>query len=520
MIPSGKKVIKNNVINRFLPIQKSVLKGLEPEPKISDFHILKDLGSGSFGRVLLAQHKITQAKYAIKTIDKRNQSNIKAQSYFKREIEIMYKVHHPNVVKLFGHFEDNNYCYFIMEYIEAGNLFSFVPKNSKKLSLKQIASIMKDVISAVYYLHHMQPKIIHRDIKPENILLDKGMVAKLTDFGWSNYYNQGEYKRATLCGTFAYLAPEIINKSGHDEHVDIWCIGVLLYELLTGETPFKGYDMDTLRKNINRLKIKWSKDLGKDASDLIYKILKYTPEERLTLRQIINHPFFTKFFPNSTSCLIRPDLNARYRTYLISKDSPDNWNPILYGEEYSQKVKPSAYSGNKYTTLNEYNYNNIITDKFYSSKKVNDYGNYGFSNNYFEKGVKKNRQLTKTASEAKFKNFKFYSEQKNTFTNLLTDNYGLKTNLFETHFKNNNKNDVVYLGKDLNRLNNSTAYNNFDGLNLAFNNFKPNIENYNINNGNPYMLINNNDMKKWEQDERKRKEKQQLNDIINNYGQL
>ena len=155
MIPSGKKVIKNNVTKRFLPIQKSVPKGLEPEPKISDFHIIKELGAGSFGLVLLAQHKVTQAKYAIKCIDKRNQSNIKGQSYFKREIEIMYRVHHPNVVKLFGHFEDNNYCYFIMEYIEAGNLFSFVPKNSHKLSLKQIASIMKDVISAVYYLHHI-----------------------------------------------------------------------------------------------------------------------------------------------------------------------------------------------------------------------------------------------------------------------------------------------------------------------------------------------------------------------------
>ena len=130
MIPSVKQVVKNNVTNRFLQIPESVEKGLEPEPKISDFIILKELGAGSFGRVLLAQHKKTQAKYAIKAIDKRNQANYQERRYFRREIEIMYRVHHPNVVKLFGHFEDNIYCYFIMEYIAGGNIYSLVPKTS------------------------------------------------------------------------------------------------------------------------------------------------------------------------------------------------------------------------------------------------------------------------------------------------------------------------------------------------------------------------------------------------------
>ena len=117
MIPSCTQLTRNDVHNRFLPIPGTVLKGLESEPKISDFTILKELGAGSYGRVILVQHKITQAKYAIKCIDKRNKVNIEEKPYFRREIEIMYRVHHPNVVKLFGHFEDNKYCYFIMEYI-------------------------------------------------------------------------------------------------------------------------------------------------------------------------------------------------------------------------------------------------------------------------------------------------------------------------------------------------------------------------------------------------------------------
>ena len=113
----------NSVKTRFLPFPESAMKGLEREVKIADFDILKELGSGSFGNVYLVKHKVTGAEYAIKAIDKRNKENIEEKPYFKREVEVMYKIHHPNVVKLYGHFEDNNYCYFIMEYISKGNIF-------------------------------------------------------------------------------------------------------------------------------------------------------------------------------------------------------------------------------------------------------------------------------------------------------------------------------------------------------------------------------------------------------------
>ena len=114
MNPVKKKIRANKVVSRFLPITKSVLEGLEPEPKITDFTLIKELGEGSFSRVLLVQHNITQAQYAIKAIDKRNKDNVEEKDYFKREAEIMYRINHPNVVKLYGHFEDNTYCYFII----------------------------------------------------------------------------------------------------------------------------------------------------------------------------------------------------------------------------------------------------------------------------------------------------------------------------------------------------------------------------------------------------------------------
>ena len=321
------KIEINNVKNRFLPIPESVAKGLEPEPKITDFKIIKELGSGSFGRVYLVTHKQTKVQYAIKAIDKRDKSNQEEKPYFRREVEVMYKIHHPNVVKLYGHFEDNNYCYFIMEYISKGNIYGLIPQDKKKrLSTQIVASLMKDVISAVYFLHNMDPPIIHRDIKPENVLLAEGMVAKLTDFGWSNYM-QEDVKRTTVCGTPIYLAPEIINEKGHDERVDIWCIGVLLFELITANVPFQGNDLETLKSNILKLKITWPRDINLDAKNLIMKILKLDPNARISLSDMLNHPFFTKYFPNAAQSLIKPDNNKKYMPFIVSKDDPKTWEP-------------------------------------------------------------------------------------------------------------------------------------------------------------------------------------------------
>ena len=522
MIPSKPQLTKNNVLNRFLPIPGTVLKGLESEPKISDFILMKELGVGSYGRVILVQHKITQAKYAIKCIDKRNKVNIEEKPYFRREIEIMYRVHHPNVVKLFGHFEDNKYCYFIMEYIPGGNVYNLVPKNGiKTVPTKTIVSIMKDVISAVYFLHHMSPPIIHRDIKPENVVLDQNMRAKLTDFGWSNYM-QGDMKRTTVCGTPVYLAPEIINNRGHDEKVDIWCIGVLLFELLTGISPFQGNDVQTIKYNINRLNIAWQRDMDRDAVDLIRRILKYNPEERISLEQMLLHPFITKYFPNAISCLIKPD-NTQYKLFIVSKDNPLTWNPKLTSNDYNAvKIRPN-YNPNQ-NALSQYNYNNLLQKYESLKQEYTDLQKVGFS-----KASLENLRRELVEKENKLKQLRgmapmgYGSKNLNvTYNDLKNENYDLRNilNQYKTQYNTTNQN-VIYLDNNFNEIMTNVSSNNKIGFNQAFNKLKTNIDGYTQNNYNAIITMKDLEIKKWKEEERLRREreKQQYTILINTYDQ-
>lgn len=322
---SKNKVGINKVKFRLLELwPPSVKGGFENETQISDFDNLVKVGEGSFGIVFKATYKKTGATYAIKAIDKKNKTNQEGRSYFKREIEIMYKIRHPNIVRLYTHFEDDNYCYFVMEYINKGNLFDNVDKQRKKcFDTKTVASYMKDLCSAVFYLHCMDPPIIHRDIKLENVLLHEDGKVKLTDFGWSNYICDDEV-RDTFCGTPVYLAPEMIKRKEHDHNVDIWCIGVMLFELLTGKLPFNTSSKLALEDSIMKVKINWPPDMNQQARDLVSRILKYNPSERLQIENILKHTFFTTIFPNASDSLIKPPSNSEeLDIYIMIQDTPE-----------------------------------------------------------------------------------------------------------------------------------------------------------------------------------------------------
>ena len=365
-----KKIKINKLASRILPLTESVINGLEPEATIKDFTILGGIGEGSFGKESLVRHNNTGSQYAIKQISKLDKNNQEGKTYFRREIEIMYKIHQNNIVRLFNHFEDNEFCYFVMEYIENGNLFSQPCwKNNHCFTSYDVAKIIKEVICAVYYLHNMDPPIIHRDIKPENVLIDKNGVAKLTDFGWSNYVDSKEIRK-TYCGTPVYLAPEMIKEIGHDEHLDIWCIGVLLFELLTGNVPFKGKDLESLNNNILSLKISWPKDINLVAKNLILKIIKPDPGERISLRDMLKHPFFkTKLNDdNLERDLIQPD-GLKYPPFLMSKYSIEYYDKMI--SKFIKEKKKEKEILQKNSDKNNNIHNNEINSKENSEIKNN-----------------------------------------------------------------------------------------------------------------------------------------------------
>lgn len=306
--------------DNFLPKCLSAQKGFEPEPKISDFDLIADIGSGGYGKVNLYRHKATKYEYAIKLIDKTKFENKLQKEMFAREVEIMYRINHPNIVKLYSHFEDETYCYLVMEYIKKGNLYTHVQSLPNKiLDHQSVAKLVADLASALFYLHNMNPSIIHRDIKPENCLIGDNGQLKLGDFGGSNYYFENK-ARFTTCGTRPYHSPEMILKKGYDTRVDIWAIGVLIFELVCGYPPFQS-NQYSMEDNIIHLRINWPNKISGVAKNLIMKILKIDPNARISLKEIVNHQFIASYVPKAEEKFFLPTA-VKCSPFIISKNSP------------------------------------------------------------------------------------------------------------------------------------------------------------------------------------------------------
>ena len=254
----------------------------------------KQLGSGSFGRVYLVSHNDLKSLFALKVIDKRKLM----VSYGKldiiyNEINIHSKLAHENIIKLYNVHEDNENINIIMEYAENGNLYELISKEKNGLTESKAFDYFIQVVNAVYYLHNNN--IIHRDIKPENILIGNDNKIKLCDFGWAKELTLEN--RSTFCGTVEYMAPEIVGSENYDYSVDIWSLGILLYELLYGHSPFKASNTKNVILNIKTHELTYddkNKQISKSCKDLIQKLLDSNPQKRLKIKDILEHPFVKK----------------------------------------------------------------------------------------------------------------------------------------------------------------------------------------------------------------------------------
>eukprot|EP01125_Pyxidicula_operculata_P001601 TRINITY_DN11451_c0_g1_i1.p1 TRINITY_DN11451_c0_g1~~TRINITY_DN11451_c0_g1_i1.p1 ORF type:complete len:318 (+),score=46.86 TRINITY_DN11451_c0_g1_i1:16-969(+) len=255
---------------------------------MDNFEIGKPLGQGKFGNVYLAREKNSKFIVALKVLFKKQLIESRVEYQLRREIEIQTHLRHPNVLRMFGYFYDEDKVYLILEFAARGEMYKELAK-CNKYDEKTAATHIRDIASALDYLHSKH--VVHRDIKPENLLISLDGKVKIADFGWSVH---APNKRQTLCGTVDYLPPEMVEGKLHDHTVDNWSLGVLMFEFLVGRPPFESRSQKDTYKKICSVAINYPSYMSSEARDLISKLLVKDTKKRLPLSQVPNHAWIKK----------------------------------------------------------------------------------------------------------------------------------------------------------------------------------------------------------------------------------
>lgn len=261
------------------------------------FELLRVLGEGSFGKVFLVRKIVGQdagVLYAMKVLKKAT-LKIKDRVRSKNERKILADVGHAFIVRLHYAFQTPGKLYLILDFLRGGDLFTRLSKEVM-FTEEDVKFYLAELALALNHLHSLG--IIYRDLKPENILLDENGHIALTDFGLSKQPLDGS-KTYSFCGTVEYMAPEIVNRKGHDFAADWWSFGVLMYEMLTGNLPFHGQTRQETMNQILRTKLGMPENLSPEAQALLRVLFKRNPQNRLGagpngIEDIKVHPFFAK----------------------------------------------------------------------------------------------------------------------------------------------------------------------------------------------------------------------------------
>jgi len=261
---------------------------------LEKYKLGRELGKGGFSIVYQCTSNANGEDYAVKVIDKEAlKDDIKL---LQREVSIMKKVNHPNILKLHEIYEDETRVFIVMELVDGSELFDRIVDKGF-YSEKYSRNIIKQILSAVAYLHSQG--IAHRDLKPENLLCSgegEDEVVKIADFGLSKIFNE-EDKLVTSCGTPGYVAPEVLLCESYDKGVDMWGIGIITYVLLAGYPPFYADEDAAMFERIMSCDYDFDDECWDDVSELakdfIQKLLVKEPEKRLNAEEALEHPWLT-----------------------------------------------------------------------------------------------------------------------------------------------------------------------------------------------------------------------------------
>ena len=342
---------------------------IKKNTELLDFIILKTLGKGTFGKVVLAKNKYNKKYFAIKILNKAKLAKLRQINHTKAEREILEKINHTFIAKLVFAFQTIERLYLITDFMPGGELF-FHLKNQKVFNLKRTRLYICEIIIAIEFLH--KHGIIYRDLKPENILLDSEGHIKLTDFGLSKIIKEGDPKLAyTICGTPEYLAPEILLAKGYNKSVDWWSLGILLFEMLNGCPPFKTKQSKRLDVNKYNEEIKFfNNQIDLKAKDLILKLLERNPLKRIgssliDSEEIKGHSFFNGInWKDIEQRKIKPEFIPK------TEDNED----LKYFDKIFTESKLSFNKDLAPKEDNYFNNNNLA--------KVNEFENFSYTKEY------------------------------------------------------------------------------------------------------------------------------------------
>merc|ERR1719450_1879839 len=236
---------------------------------LDDFTLLKVIGKGSYGKVMLVQHKNNEV-FAMKMLRKENIVKRNQVEHTKTERNVLEAVSHPFIVTLHYAFQTPKKLYFVLEYCPGGELF-FHLSRAGRFSEGRCRFYASEILLAIEYLHRLN--IIYRDLKPENILLDAEGHVRLTDFGLSKQGIEDDNSARSMCGTLEYLAPEIANQQGHGKAVDWYSFGACVFEMLTGLPPFYTEDRTKFFERIRAGRLTYPSYVSRGAKDMMKRLL-------------------------------------------------------------------------------------------------------------------------------------------------------------------------------------------------------------------------------------------------------
>ncbi|KDQ62967.1 hypothetical protein JAAARDRAFT_120371 [Jaapia argillacea MUCL 33604] len=264
-----------------------------PASKLGEYTVIKDIAEGTFGKVKMAMHTVTGHKVAMKFISKQVIHATRTKTRVQREVEYMRTLRHPHIIKLYEVISTPTDIIIVLEYA-GGELFNYIVANGR-MPEPQARRFFQQLMSGIEYSHRL--KIVHRDLKPENVLLDDDLNVKIADFGLSNEIKDGDFLK-TSCGSPNYAAPEVIRGGLYTgPEIDVWSCGVILYVMLCGRLPFEDEDVQTLFTKISQGQYHMPSYLSPDARGLINSMLAVDPVKRITVPEILTHPFFTTDLP-------------------------------------------------------------------------------------------------------------------------------------------------------------------------------------------------------------------------------